>query len=61
MASMRDKEDKNIPCPECGSTDMETIYKGAPFVLKGLGDPAAVMACPNQHICGANCHHYATA
>jgi putative regulatory protein, FmdB family len=59
MASMRDKEEKLIPCPVCGSTDMETVYKGAPFVLKGLSDPVA--ACPHQHICGAACPHGASA
>ena len=55
MASMADKADRRIPCPECGSTDMETVYKSAPFYIKG--GQAAAPACPNIHDCGASCPH----
>lgn len=54
MASMSDKTEKRIPCPECGSFDLETAWSSAPAVIKGN---AAPNACPNSHICGAGCHH----
>ena len=40
MASMADKSARNIPCPECGSLEMETVYDSAPAVVKSLGDKA---------------------
>ena len=52
-ASMTDKIEKCIPCPECGSFDLQTVYKAAPGVLKGTKAPE----CPNSHICGAGCRH----
>ena len=56
MATMSDKMNKRIPCPDCGSLDMETVFKSAPFYIKGgLSEPAA--ACPNSHTCGASCPH----
>ncbi|MDR0491166.1 MAG: zinc ribbon domain-containing protein [Oscillospiraceae bacterium] len=51
MASMSDKTNRLIPCPECGSTDMETVYKSAPFYIKS-GQPPA-QTCQNSHACGA--------
>ena len=55
MASMADKTERRIPCPECGSTDMETVYKSAPYYIKGGGDP--MPACHNSSMCGATCPH----
>ena len=55
MASMADKSERRIPCPECGSTDMETVYNFAPAYIKGVGD--RIPACPNSHACGARCPH----
>ena len=56
MASMAEKTDRRIPCPECGSTNMDTVYKSAPYYIKnGGGEPAA--ACPNIQTCGAACPH----
>ena len=55
-ATMADKTDKRIPCPECGSTDMETVYKSAPFYIKSK-QAAETAACPNSHSCGASCPH----
>ena len=54
-ASMSDKTERRIPCPECGSTDMETVYNSAPFFIKSGGDP--MPACPNIRSCGAACPH----
>ncbi len=52
-ASMTDKSGKRIPCPECGSFELETVYKGAPSYIKGAKEPG----CPNRHVCGAGCRH----
>ena len=53
-ASMSDKTEKRIPCPDCGSLDMQTLYKAAPGILKGS---SKMPECPNSHVCGAGCHH----
>ena len=52
-ASMADKTEKRIPCPDCGSFALENVYGGAPAFIKSNsgGD------CPNRHICGASCNH----
>ena len=56
MATMADKTARRIPCPECGSTEMETVYKSAPAYIKSGGSGHAP-ACPNSHVCGAGCPH----
>jgi len=54
MASMADKTNRLIPCPDCGSTDLETIYNAAPAYVKRTGDVAP--ACPNSSACsGSGC------
>ena len=55
MALMSDKTERRIPCPECGSMDMETVYKSAPYYIKSSSNSAP--ACPNSHTCGASCPH----
>ena len=56
LASVADKTEKRIPCPECGSLDLQTVYKGGPAYVKSMGD--APPACPNRQICGsAGCRH----
>ena len=55
MASMADKAQRLIPCPECGSTDLKTVYNSAPAYIKGGKEPVA--ACPNSSACGASCPH----
>ena len=52
-ASMADKTEKRIPCPVCGSLQLETVYKRAPAYAKSAGAPQ----CPNRHICGEGCRH----
>ena len=51
-ASMSEKTEKRIPCPDCGSLKLETVYKGAPGIIKGLSAPPS---CPNRQTCGG-CH-----
>ena len=53
-ASMADKANRRIPCPECGSLNMETVYNAAPAYIKGGGD---MPACPNIQTCGSGCPH----
>ena len=56
MALMADKESRLIPCPECGSTDMDTNYKTAPAFIKSK--PVAAPACPRRSVCGnSTCRH----
>jgi putative FmdB family regulatory protein len=52
-ASMAEKTEKRIPCPECGELNLETVYKTGPAFIRGIKD----FSCPNRHICGAGCQH----
>ena len=52
MASMSDKTEKRIPCPECGSLAMETVYTSAPAYIKNRSD--AMPSCPNSNACGSS-------
>ena len=47
-ASMADKSEKRIPCPECGSFELETVFKAPPAYVKG-----GKAECPNSR--GAAC------
>jgi len=49
-ATIADKTEHRIPCPECGSTKMETVYKSAPAYIKNSGDN--IPSCPNSTACG---------
>lgn len=52
-ASMREKAEKLIACPDCGSFELETVFRAAPAVVKGI--PEAM--CPNSSSCGSACRH----
>ena len=52
-ASMAEKAEKRIPCPDCGSFDLETVFKSAPAYIKG----SKAQECPNRQTCGAGCRH----
>jgi len=49
-ATMAEKTENRIPCPECGSTDMVTVYKSAPAFIKSSGDN--IQGCPSGASCG---------
>jgi len=49
-ASMAEKTENRIHCPECGSTDMATVYTSAPAYIKSRGSD--VPACPSRSSCG---------
>jgi len=57
MASMADKTDRRILCPECGSTELETVYNSAPAFIKGGKETAPV--CPNSRTCGSGSCRFA--
>jgi len=57
-ATMAEKTEHRIPCPECGSTNMETVYKSAPAYIKSSGD-AAMPMCPSSSACGNTGCRYA--
>ena len=53
-ASMSEKSDKRIPCPTCGSCELETIFKAAPAFVKGKNETS----CPNAKRPGCmGCRH----
>ena len=52
QASMTEKTEKRIPCPACGSFELETVFKTAPAVIKGGSAP-----CPQRSSCRAHCPH----
>ena len=53
LASVSEKTEKRVPCPECGSVDLKTVYKGAPAYIKS----AQAKECPNRRACGDGCSH----
>ena len=53
LASIEDKTESRIPCPDCGSTDLVPIYKAAPAFLRGAG--GNFRDCPNSSSCGRTC------
>jgi len=50
-ASMTEKSEKRIACPDCGSFELETLFKAAPAYVKGSSP------CPNRIGCGNSCPH----
>jgi len=52
-ASMAEKSEKRIPCPDCGSLELETIFKAAPAYVKGMSGTK----CPQFSSCGSSCPH----
>ena len=51
-ASIADKSEKRIPCPECGSRDLKTVFKAAPAYIKSR---KGADECPNRRVCGGVC------
>ena len=50
-ATMTEKAEKRIPCPDCGSYELETRFKAPPAYVKGAA------SCPQVGRCGASCPH----
>jgi len=51
-ASIKDKTENKIPCPECGGFGLETVFKAAPGYVKGK-----VPDCPNRTAACGGCRH----
>lgn len=52
-ATMTEKVEKQIFCPDCGSFEMETIFKIPPAFVKNAG----MGQCPQRGGCGERCPH----
>ena len=52
QATMAEKTGRTITCPDCGSVELETVFKTANVIIK-----KDAPACPNAHVCGAGCRH----
>jgi len=50
-ATITEKTEGHIPCPKCGSTNMETVYTTAPAFIKNSGSGPAP-TCPSSSSCG---------
>lgn len=59
-ASMKDKSENKIACPDCGSVDLTTVFRSPPAFIKGGGaKPAPLTGCPNRSSgCGSGCPHH---
>lgn len=53
-ASMSERENKLIKCPQCGSGELETVFKNVSIVQSRKSEGPA---CPNFHQCGGCCGH----
>jgi len=49
-ATMEEKEKKLIPCPECGSHELERIYEtaGIAAITRGVSEPENCKCCANK-------------
>ncbi|MCX7921150.1 MAG: zinc ribbon domain-containing protein [Clostridia bacterium] len=54
MAKMSEREQKLIKCPECGSIELETVFKSVNIVQSKNSHGGE---CPNIHKCGGCCGH----
>lgn len=54
MAKMSERDQKSIQCPECGNTELETVFKSVNIVQSRKSSGTD---CPNMHKCGGCCNH----
>ena len=52
-ASISEKTEKRINCPECGGNELATVFRTAPAFLKGEAK------CPSSASCGSSGCRYA--
>lgn len=52
-ASIAEKSEKRILCPDCGSLELETVFKTPPAYVKNAGSAQ----CSQRSSCGSNCRH----
>lgn len=54
-ATIAERSEGKIYCPECGSNELDAVYKASPNVLlKKTPEPAG---CPHAARCGSACPH----
>ena len=54
-ASMKEKSEKLIVCPDCGSKELETVFNAPPAVINNRTHE---MMCPSGGGCGGGgCRH----
>ena len=52
-ASVADKKGKRVPCPVCGSLDLETVYRAGPaYIRTKTANMTSMPVCPHSEICG---------
>lgn len=54
-ASINERTGKHILCPECGSNELEAVFKSV-GILSSRKSPE-LPSCPNAHVCGGGCAH----
>ena len=54
-ASIAQRSQKEIPCPQCGGRELDPVYRSSPNVILSKSDQPA--ACPNAARCGGCCPH----
>lgn len=54
-ATITMRENREIPCPDCGGFDLEPVFKSVQYVIKKKESDGP--ACPNAHRCGGGCCH----
>lgn len=54
MAKMSERENNQIRCPQCGSYDLEAIFKNVNIIQSKKSNSGE---CPNKHVCGGCCGH----
>ena len=47
-ASIAEKSEEKIPCHDCGSFELETVFKTSPTYVKG----SSATKCPCRNSCG---------
>jgi putative FmdB family regulatory protein len=54
MAKMSERENKQISCPDCGSQDLEAVFKNINIIQSRKSSGGD---CPNRHVCSGCCGH----
>lgn len=56
-ASIAERTEKKIPCPDCGGVEMDPVFHSGPAVHIKSHDGEA---CPHAAACGCGgcCHHH---
>lgn len=53
MATMREREQKLVKCPQCGSNELEPVFKSV-NIIQSRKTPE-MPTCPNAGKCGGCC------